>query len=273
MSKFHLFFFLKFKIFNDIIHPMYLINFFLYTTSFFFLFVTVFNDGCSSWYLAIPYLFFLIYQLKEYFIKGFDSVSAMSKMNLIMVMLFIAGINFPRESYSVFYPEVGKEMKINNSVIFTNSEYSPNSIKFINDDEDLNNHVDNKKYFKGDFIFKIEKKIVSNHPDFSTSYIYEVSTKNEEFTKIFLNNADGVPYTNMGYIPDWYSYDSIYINPSSIDDYDGIKIDHYNKENWFYLYNFYNFLPLYILIYFPILLLFIITLIFNKIKDKNKKTI
>lgn len=231
----------------------------LFLISFFYLCITVFNDGMSEWYFSIPFLYFLILRLIK---KTFKEWGVFEKISLILIVLFIVGINISRESLKIFYPEVGEVLVVKADMEIVNSKFSPNSVIFLTDQAKKKDYEEYKKFYlkKGDKI-NIYKKIISNFPDFSISYIYQISLSNKEVQKKFLKESKKYLYTNMGYVPDWYSFDKLFLN-SDMDlyndflEYDIVKFD---EKNWFYKYNSFNFIFLLFINYFMIVVAFTFT--------------
>jgi hypothetical protein len=217
------------------------------------IFAGAFNDGFSGYFLAKPFVAFLIV----------DSVLMLYKkskviiLHILVLSLFFFLINYDRSESSLFYPIVNKELIVTNDINFTHDEFYPNTISFY----ELEGSKEIYRLKKGTK-FRVVKVVVTGHPDFSTSYTYKIESNNKELKRFIKKAKTKEPkYGSVGAVFKEFDRDFVYVYGWDLNTL--AKKIPYSRENRF---EGITFLLVYI-IYLPIFTLFAILVLIRYYKE------
>ena len=249
-------------------HPL---NFILYPVAYYYTFMASVNDGFSSFFLGIPYAFFILWE-----IVYLKNESKIIYLHIIVLTLAVFYVLYDRSESQIIYPMVGKTYTVANDVNYSYGSFYINDIRIY--EPGISNYYKDIKMFqlkRGDR-FRIDSQKVTGHADFGINYNYKISSdnfsglnnyisKNLKNIKTKLSNSYSKNFKKIK--TDFYYEDEkqFYISDYELRDLmktQGLKYKEHRFDNNF------TYLAFYLLVYPVISALFILILKFRNNKTK-----
>ena len=161
-------------------HPFSIV---VYTVAYYYVLLAAINDGFSSFYLGIPYMIFLLWEIIV--LKKHNKIKYLHTLILATAVLLIVS---DRSRSQLLYPMVGKTYTVVND-----TNYSYDGLFYINEIDIFempSSSGQSQQLFSlepGDR-FRIERQMVTGHPDFGISYTYEIQAEKFSELKTYISS-------------------------------------------------------------------------------------
>jgi hypothetical protein len=230
-----------------------------YLLAYFYVIIGAFNDGMTSYYLAIPFMFFLAVELTLSIYRN----SFLSLANGVCLGFAVLVIMSDTAAMRLIYPAVGEEIVLAQDGELDYGLYFPFSMLGKGDADKRRklsskpNAVDGSQVYsvKKGAKFLITHQHVSGHPNFSTQYIYQVDAYDDEFSSKFIKHAQMLPIDedNLNEAYTSLPQDQLYIRKVPGDNEGILKFPDVEKKSVFLALGD---IFLYLIVYLPLLILF-----------------
>ncbi len=233
----------------------------LYVVSYYYIFLAAINDGATGYAFGIPFGLFLVWEIL------FSKIRIPFKIIHLLFLVFAISFNAKdRTQMKIIYPLVGTTLEITKEVPFSYGDFYINNIELIDEKYTQEKERIKFKLTNGDVI-KINRQILSGNPDLGVDYTFEIES--EAFAKI-----DNYITNNLGKIKEELSKSFMkYFSRQKTEFYYGAKRKFYIDDSHLHdlfksqkIYkrvhesnrfrNFFTFMSFYIIIYFPVLIIF-----------------